>query len=227
MKMGNLNLLLIGITTLMFSVSAVAQEYAGKPFENVVHKGGPQEIPGRLFCAYYDFGGEGVAYHDSDNTNSGSGAYNPLNGTYLHAFRIAESVDISYTKGNDIDISPYNMVEPPLNTLYIGWTNPGEWTKYTVDVKKAGKYSVNLMYTSYKGGKISLSANDKDISGPIAIKSTYHKDEPVTFRQWHHWNKMEGIVEVELKEGIQVLTLHTVEEGQMNYMWLDFIYISE
>jgi len=226
--MTTINLFLIGAVTLALNTAnSVAQNYTGKPFEDVMHKGGAQEIPGRIFCAYYDFGGEGVAYHDNDNVNRGSGEYNPLNGTYLHVFRIAEGVDISYTKGNDIDVTPYNMVDPPLNALYVGWTNPGEWMKYTVDVKKAGKYSVNLMYTSNKGGKISLSSNDKDISGPISILSTFHKDEPVAFRQWHHWNKMDGIAEVQLQEGVQVVTLHTVETGQMNYMWLDFVYVSE
>ena len=30
---------------------------------------GPQQIPGRVECAYYDLGGEGVAYHDTDPTN--------------------------------------------------------------------------------------------------------------------------------------------------------------
>jgi len=32
-----------------------------------------QTIPGKLQCEYYDFGGEGIAYHDSDTINSGSG----------------------------------------------------------------------------------------------------------------------------------------------------------
>ena len=222
------NLLLIGIVVFALNTTnSVAQNYTGKPFEDVMYKGGAQEIPGRIYCAYYDFGGEGISYHDNDKGNRGSGELNPLNGTYLHVFRIAEGVDISYTKGNEMDNSPYNMVEPPLGSLYVGWTAPGEWMKYTVDVKKPGKYKVNLMYTSNRGGKISLSTDNKDITGLVAIKSTYREDEPESYRQWHHWNKMEGIATVELKEGVQVLTLHTVEEGQMNYMWLDFVYVSE
>jgi len=206
------------------TVTGVAQKYAGKPFEDSVYKDGAQVIPGRIYCAYYDFGGEGVAYHDTDNVNHGSGELNPLNGTYLHVFRIAEGVDVSYTKSNsDTDNSIYNTVEPPMNQLYAGWTDPGEWIKYTVNVKKAGKYKVSLMYTSNKGGKISLSINDKDVTGPLAVTSTFHKDDPIGWRQWHHWNTMNNIAEIELLEGVQVLTLHTVEEGQMNYMWLDFV----
>ncbi len=30
-------------------------------------RAGAQKIPGKVECAYYDRGGEGVAYHDSDS----------------------------------------------------------------------------------------------------------------------------------------------------------------
>jgi hypothetical protein len=45
-------------------------------------------------------------------------------------------------------------------------------------------------------------------------------------RQWHQWNKIDGITEISLKKGIHTLTLHTVENGQMNYMWLDFALVN-
>ena len=99
---------------------------------------------GKIQCEYYDFGGEGIAYHESDSVNSGSGNYNPADGTYLNEFRINESVDISYTKSGDIDDNIFNMVDPEMNQLYIGWTNPGEWTKYTVDVKSSGRYRIGM-----------------------------------------------------------------------------------
>ena len=58
-------------------------------------------------------GGEGVAYHDSDAKNNGSGALNPADGTYLNEFRMNEGVDTSYTKFHDeIDNNPYNLVLP-------------------------------------------------------------------------------------------------------------------
>ena len=42
-------------------------------------------------------------------------------------------VDISSTKFHDsIDNSPYNVVQPPENKLYVGWTEPGEWFNLTV-----------------------------------------------------------------------------------------------
>ncbi|MEI6424613.1 MAG: hypothetical protein WCP55_20515, partial [Lentisphaerota bacterium] len=41
-------------------------------------------LPGKLQCEYYDLGGEGVAFHETDSINSGSGKLNPADGSYLH-----------------------------------------------------------------------------------------------------------------------------------------------
>ena len=35
--------------------------YKGTPFQDSRYKGGAQKIPGKVYCAYYDLGGEGVA----------------------------------------------------------------------------------------------------------------------------------------------------------------------
>jgi len=97
----------------------------------------------RVQCAYYDFGGEGVAYHETDATNHGSGALNPANGEYLNEFRMHEGVDISYTKfKGQVDNSPYDLVTPQPGQLYVGWTQPGEWFNVTVNVKRAGRWQL-------------------------------------------------------------------------------------
>lgn len=57
-----------------------------------------QSIPGRVQCEWYASGGEGVAYHDQDSVNNGSGKLNPADGSFLNEFRMREGVDISYTK---------------------------------------------------------------------------------------------------------------------------------
>jgi len=46
--------------------------YSGTPYEDSVYQGGAQTIPGKLQSEYYDQGGEGVAFHDSDSVNSRS-----------------------------------------------------------------------------------------------------------------------------------------------------------
>lgn len=48
-------------------------DYTGQPFQDAIHKTGPANIPGLVSCALYDLGGEGVAYHDTDALNNGSG----------------------------------------------------------------------------------------------------------------------------------------------------------
>jgi hypothetical protein len=205
----------------MICLSCTSNRYQGTPYEDAEYKGGMQRIPGKVYCAYYDLGGEGIAWHDETPENHGSGALNPLDGSYLHGFRVDEGVDISYTKSNGIDDSEFNFVEPPMNLLYVGWTVPGEWTKYTVYVEETGKYDVQLLYTSNRGGKIALAVNDVDIISDAVITSTYRDDDPTDWRQWHHWN-IAPLGEVTLKKGKQILTLRTVEEGQMNYAWLEF-----
>jgi len=198
--------------------------YVGTPFGDDHHAPLPQEIPGRLQCEFFDMGGEGVAFHDSDSINSGSGALNPADGNYLNEFRIHEPVDISYTKFRDplIDNSPYNFVTPEPDQLYVGWTSPGEWTKYTIKVKQTGQYKLGLLYTANQKGQISLSIDDTDLTGPIDITSTSVAEDTIAWRQWHHWNYRDNLTVVELKEGIHTITLHTVAVGQMNYEHLDF-----
>lgn len=201
------------------------KNYKGVPFHDSKYKGGAQKIPGTVMCAYYDLGGEGVAYHDSDAKNNGSGALNPANGTYLNEFRMNEGVDTSYTKfGLDpkIDDNPFNKVVPPAGLLYVGWTVPGEWFNLTVDVAVTGEYSVDLLYTSNRGGAISLDVNGKPATGPLAIASTFDAAEPVAWRQWHHWNLAHDLTRLHLEKGRNVLTVHTVAEGQMNYATFDF-----
>lgn len=196
--------------------------YAGKPFHDSHHEG-VQQIPGRLQLEFFDTGGEGIAFHDSDTLNSGSGALNPADGSYLNEFRIHEPVDISYTKFRDplIDNSPYNFVEPEPDQLYVGWTAPGEWLKYTVDVQTSGQYKLGLMYTANQNGKISLAVNDVDVTGAIDVPATFVAEDTIAWRQWHHWNYLNKMPMIQLEKGTQVITLHTIAVGQMNYEHLD------
>lgn len=219
--------LLVFTATIIFVSCQPAKkqtDYAGKPYQDSVYQAGPQTIPGKLQCEYYDFGGEGIAFHDEDSVNSGSGVLNPANGTYLHEFRMNEAVDISYTKFTNppIDSTIYNLVQPEKDQLYVGWTKPGEWTKYTVNVIETGTYNLGLMYTSNKGGKISFAVNDTDATGPIDIPTTFASADTVAWRQWHHWNYLENMAQIKLEKGIQTITLHTVENGDMNYDYVSF-----
>ena len=224
-----INYLIIVSLFLAFACKSQNSGYKGRPYEDQVYNKGAQVVPGKLQCEYYDFGGEGIAFHDSDSVNSGSGGLNKADGSYLHEFRIKEAVDISYTKFQvpPIDNTPYNFADPKRDQHYVGWTNPGEWTKYTIKVETEGTYQLGLMYTANKNAKISFSVNDVDVSGPLSVPSTFVAADTVAWRQWHHWNYIDNIAEVHLKEGIQTFTLHTLETGDMNYESLDFKLINK
>jgi hypothetical protein len=154
-----------------------AKAYKGKPWDNKA-----QQIPGKIQCELYDLGGEGIAYHDADNINSGSGGLNPADGTFLNEFRIKEAVDISYTKSRDIDNNPHNMVEPQMDQLYLGWTEPGEWVNYSVDVTQTGKYAIGMMYTASGNGSVEILLDGKPFTGEIVIPSTRSIKETVAWR---------------------------------------------
>ena len=210
-------------TSVCASKSNFPKPTRAPPIKTPAITGGPQKIPGRVECAYYDRGGEGVAYHDADAKNNGSGALNPADGTYLNQFRMDEAVDISYTKFHDqIDNSPYDLVVPPENQLYVGWTEPGEWFNITVQVDRAGVYTADLLYTSNRGGTISLDVNGKDATGPLTIPTTFNAADPIAWRQWHHWNFARDLVRLRLPVGKSVLTVHILTQGNMNLAYFDF-----
>ena len=74
---------LLAITALIFAgcmPNHISKTYTGSAYKK-------QIIPGRIECEFYDRGSEGIAYHDSDSTNNGSGKLNPANGSYLNEFR--------------------------------------------------------------------------------------------------------------------------------------------
>src|SRR5580658_3331713 len=174
------------LTTTAFPRSFLSQ-YKGLPYHDSHYQGGPQKIPGKVLCAYYDLGGEGFAYHDTDPKNHGSGELNPTDGTYLNEFRIHEGVDTSYTKfqrkPDPIDDNPFDKVVPPADLLYVGWTEAGEWFNITVDVTHSGTYLADFLYTSNRGGTISVDVNEKDATGPLEITTTNDPADSLAWRQ--------------------------------------------
>jgi len=190
--------------------------YKGTPYDR------PAEIPGRIECENYDRGGEGVAYHDTDAANHGSGELNPANGNPLNEYRQHEGVDISYTKTGGIDDNPFSQPQPAAGSLYVGWTVPGEWLNYTVEVKTAGRYVIALPYTANGDGEISLTLDGDRPLANLAIPSTHHEKETVPWRQWHHWARLEKAASVFLPAGRHVLTLRIEKNGNMNLDRLEF-----
>ena len=189
------------------------KDYQGRPYADETAGEIHHVIPGKVFLAYYDLGGEGVAYHDTIPYNQGNGALNPLNGEYHNEFRHEESVDVSYMKP-DFDFTDNNFARPDPGLFYVGWTEPGEWLNYTVDVRVPGNYRIDFFCSAAQDAKVQLEMDGAAVTEEIAIPSTTSP---------HVWTHLAGIAHCSLKEGLQVLTLRTVETGLMNYVYLEFV----
>ena len=190
--------------------------YKGQPFSDTVYKGGPQPIPGRVECAYFDLGGEGVAYHDIDSINHGSGELNlqpyhqrPHATPYFWGFRKEEGMDISYTK-DFADFGHPNFFTPATNQLYIGWTSDGEWCNYTVNVKKAGKYTITALYSN----------EPKTIWFSVDNKPASECKLPMATGSWHIWNKAEIGTIAFTEAGLHLLTLRY--DAGNNFAYFEF-----
>ena len=195
--------------------------YLGKPFHDPRFSTGPQIIPGRLELAFYDEGGEGVAYHDSDAINHGSGELNrqknherPGVPEYIVHFREKEGVDISFTK-DFADFNHPNKVDPKVNQLYLGWQENGEWTNYTVDVKAPGRYRIITVY-AFKDNHSSLWLNGVKAADLLLPEDTGH---------YHYWTQA-TVGEIFFPAaGLQLLTLHYNKGSNLAY--LDFLLVEE
>ena len=64
-------------------------------------------------------------------------------------------------------------MNPVLNQLYVGWTEPGEWINYTMKVKKTAVYRLAVMYTANGDGAIALDIDGTSRSGPL--KNKFHQ----------------------------------------------------
>lgn len=196
------------------AMAALPPGYHGKPFEDSVYQGGPQAIPGKVECAYFDLGGEGVAYHDTDAVSHGNGELNqqknhqrPHATPYHWNFRTNEGVDISYTKDFADFNHRQNLASPPTNQFYIGWTENGEWCNYTVDVKKAGTYKILALYGN-EPNTFKFSINRQP-----ACECKF----PVHTGSMHKWN-LAPVGTISFPEaGLQLLTLHYNKGNNFGY----------
>lgn len=145
-----------------------------KPFS-----GEPSTIPGLIEAEHWDKGEAGVAYADDDGVNKGE----------------------DYREPTQVDIEKRSDAS---NGHGIGWTRPGEWLIYTVEVVEDGTYTVEIPVASKgQGGTFRIEIDGKDVSGPITIPDTGSWQKLVLL-------KHEG---VELKKGSYKMKINMTEGG--------------
>lgn len=108
----------------------------------------PHQIPGLIQAQEYDFGGEGVSYHEANSNGNEGGA----------TFR-DDQVDIEISE----DVSgEYN----------IGYSLQSEWLNYTINASSNDNYEIEFRIATEGTGKsIHLEIDDNNI-GEIEIPET-------------------------------------------------------
>jgi beta-glucanase (GH16 family) len=140
----------------------------------------PAPVPGVVEAEDFDLGGQGIAYDDA-NANNNGGAYRP-----------GEGVDLESTTDDGLGFN-------------VGWTVPGEWIEYTVDVT-AGTYDVALRVASAAaGGTLHLELDGADRTGPVTFPGT---------GGWQSWATV-TVEDVTLAAGVRTLRL-VIDGGEFN-----------
>jgi endonuclease/exonuclease/phosphatase family metal-dependent hydrolase len=130
------------------------------------YKGTPLAMPGTIAAADFDNGGSGVAYSDNSAGNSGN-AY----------------------RQTDVDLQSSS-----LGGYNVGWTDDGEWLKYTVKVATAATYNVSLRAASTSANSVQVTIGS--VSKSFAVPNT---------GGWQKWQTV--TVPMTLAAGQQVMTV--------------------
>ncbi len=167
----------VAATLLVTSLGVQAETPPEKPrpFKGVV-----QTIPGVVEAEHYDEGPAGLAYYDVDEKNHG----------------------VDYRGETQVDIEKRPDAS---NGHGIGWIREKEWVRYTVEVKTAGDYTLEIPVASNKaGGTFHIEFDGTDVSGPITIPDT------------GGWDKLKTLTikDVTLKAGKQVMKLVMDKDGE-------------
>jgi beta-glucanase (GH16 family) len=160
--------------------SAPVEIMAGVGCPQAPYRMTPAAVPGTVEAEDYDLGGQGLAYNDANANNNGS------------AYRRAEGVDLEPTTDAGFGFN-------------VGWTVPGEWIEYTVDVT-AGTYDVEVRVASaFSGGTLHIEFDGIDRTGPITFAAT---------GGWQNWITARAL-DVTLDAGVQTMRL-ALDDGEFN-----------
>jgi Carbohydrate binding module (family 6)/Beta-1,3-glucanase len=128
--------------------------YAASAAADAPFGGTAAAVPGTVYAANYDTGGQGVAYNVT-STNGSANSYR------------SDGVDLEATADtqNNTGAGAYDL----------GWTTPGQWFNYTVNAATAGTYTLSFRVASPYGITDALhiaNAAGTNLSGSVAVPNT-------------------------------------------------------
>jgi hypothetical protein len=144
-------------------------------FSSTPYSGTPMALPGTIDAAYFDHGGANIAYADTSPGNTGG------------AFR-----------ATDVDLEASS-----LGGHNLGWTEAGEWVRYTVNVQTAGTYTAQFRVASVGGGAVRIAAGTPSAdTRDVVVPDT---------RGWQSWTTVG--VPITLAAGQQTFTVRFLTGG--------------
>ncbi len=184
--------------------SFIPADYKGKPYG-----GTAQVIPGVIQAESYD-----------TSPNGEKNVTFAYQGTVAKtAYRITpDSIGLAaFGKGH---VSVNGQPEAP-DQVYVGWTETGEWLKYTVRVAEPGTYIVGGKFAAAdKGGKVSMTFSPQTSTGQIDIPTTAGYQPGVEV--YHVWEKLDHLAEINLSAGTYVMTFKIETNAGLNLDWFSF-----
>ncbi len=149
---GRISLIDEGFTNIVFRAGEIIKKIPinttyTRPFKgpHILSADAPYVLP----AANFDFGGEGYAFHDADAASHTGNTYRRDNGDpNSHAVEI---------EGNGAN---------------IGYTNPGEWLLYTVEVVDEGDYLIEAQVAVPGTGSFHIKVNGDNVTGTIGVPNT-------------------------------------------------------
>jgi phosphatidylserine/phosphatidylglycerophosphate/cardiolipin synthase-like enzyme len=163
---------------------------AGIGTGSAAYGGTPAALPGTIQAVNFDNGGSGVAYYDTTAGNTGG------------VYRTDTNVDIGQVSSG----------------YYVGWTRPGEWLQYTVNVATGGTYTLEALVANQgTGAKFRVDVDGVDKTGTLDVPNT---------GGWDTWQttppRAISLTAGQHKVRLWFLTANTGASGVGNFRWLRF-----
>ncbi len=155
-------------------------------------KGSAVKLPGKIEMENFDIPGSGKgndSYYDNDAENHGTSDYRKDTGVDLYA---------------------------KATGVIVGYIQKGEWLEYTVNIDKAGDYTMYAAVASDGGSSFKLSIDGNDITEDVIVPPNERKDGEE--QNFDDYNKVKA--NVTLPAGEHVLRMTATGD------WFDIDYIN-
>jgi hypothetical protein len=186
------------VNFVMADAPSASTVYTGKP-----ETGTALVVPGTIPAIGYDEapgGGAGITFSYGGKARQ------------TKFRKAADSIGIAeFGKGH---VSRAGAAEDPAQ-VYVGWTQSGEWLKYTLEVKEAGTYVIGAKVSAgAKGGTLRFAFSSGADTGEVEIPTTAGFQPGVEV--YHVWETLDHVAEVTLPAGPCVMTVSIGKIAGMN-----------